>query len=220
MNALDYGFFGLCTILVVVGGIITVGARNPIRGALGLLSTIVGIAGMYLMLAAEFLAAVQIIVYAGAVVVLFLFVIMLLGPSATSGRDTRGWSARYLAAAIFIGASAFAIFLLQRASAGTTLLPPANPALGSIEGVGRELFTISLVPFEISSVLLLIAVVGAVAVARGRQPDPTLLTEQQGATDALLEPGHDGGISVGAPPSAPVPVPLHLHDAVAKESAS
>jgi len=191
VNALDLGFFGLCTVLIIAGGIITVGARNPIRGALGLLATIVGIAGMYLMLAAEFLAAVQIMVYAGAVVVLFLFVIMLLGPSSMSGRDTQGWSARYLAAAIFIGASAFAVFLLQRASSGPTPLPRANPALGTIEGIGRELFTTALVPFEISSALLLVAVVGAVAVARGRQVDPTTLPEDAPAPPLAGAPGKD-----------------------------
>src|SRR5262245_18675649 len=98
MNALELAFFGLCPLLVLVGGVVTVGARNPIRGVMGLLASIVGIAGIYLGLAAEFLAAVQIIVYAGAVVVLFIFVIMLLGPSATSPRDARSAVPRYLGA--------------------------------------------------------------------------------------------------------------------------
>jgi NADH-quinone oxidoreductase subunit J len=175
LDALELAFFGVCSLFVLLGGVATVGARNPIRGAMGLLVTIVGIAGMYLMLSAEFLAAVQVIVYAGAVVVLFLFVIMLLGPSATSPRDTRGWSARYLAAAVFLGTSAFALLLLKGASLGTTAMPRVSPGLGTIEGLGRELFSTALVPFELSSALLLVAVVGAVAVARGRQPDPTLL---------------------------------------------
>src|SRR6185369_762612 len=109
MKALELGFFSLAALLVFLGGVITVGARNPIRGAMGLLTTILGIAGMYLLLSAEFLAAVQIIVYAGAVVVLFLFVIMLLGPSSMSGRDTRTWSARYLGAAVFLLGSAGAL---------------------------------------------------------------------------------------------------------------
>ncbi len=182
MNEIGYvnfAFFGLCTLLVLVGGVITVGAKNPIRGAMGLLSTIVGVAGMYLLLSAELLAAVQIMVYAGAVVVLFLFVIMLLGPSATSGRDTRTWSARYLAAGVFLATSLGAVVLLFQArlpGSAVTELGQAPRALGTIEGIGHELFTTALVPFELSSALLLVAVVGAVAVARGRQPDPTMLT--------------------------------------------
>jgi NADH-quinone oxidoreductase subunit J len=175
MNVLELIFFGAAALLIMVGGVTTVAARNPIRGAMGLLSTIVGSAGMYLMLSAEFLAAVQIMVYAGAVVVLFLFVIMLLGPSATAGRDTRGWSARYLAAGLFILGGGAALWLLKGVSAGLTTMPKSSSVLGTIEGVGRELFTVGLVPFEISSALLLVAVVGAVAVARGRQVDPTLL---------------------------------------------
>jgi NADH-quinone oxidoreductase subunit J len=185
MNEIGYvnfAFFGLCTLLVLVGGVITVAAKNPIRGAMGLLSTIVGVAGMYLLLSAELLAAVQIMVYAGAVVVLFLFVIMLLGPSATSGRDTRTWSARYLAAGVFLASSVGALVLLFQARAAgsaVTELGPAPRALGTIEGIGHELFTTALVPFELSSALLLVAVVGAVAVARGRQPDPTMLPEEK-----------------------------------------
>jgi NADH-quinone oxidoreductase subunit J len=176
MNDLSGIFFGFVTLLVLIGGVVTVAAKNPIRGAMGLLTTIVGIAGMYLLLSAEFLAAIQIMVYAGAVVVLFLFVIMLLGPSATSGRDTRTWSARYLAAAVFLASSVGAMALLRKvAGTATTPFGMAPRSLGTIEGIGHELFTTALLPFELSSALLLVAVVGAIAVARGRQPDPTTL---------------------------------------------
>jgi len=177
ISYLNFAFFGLCTLLTLVGGLITVAARNPIRGAMGLLTTIIGIAGMYLLLSAEFLAAVQIMVYAGAVVVLFLFVIMLLGPSSLSGRDTRTWSARYLAATVFLLTSGTAFYLLGRVAGPTTQFGPAPRGLGTIEGIGKELFTTELLPFEISSALLLVAVVGAVAVARGKQPDPTVIAE-------------------------------------------
>ncbi len=176
MNYFELAFFALVALMVLVGGVITVGAKNPIRGAMGLLTTILGIAGMYLLLSAEFLAVIQVMVYAGAVVVLFLFVIMLLGPSATSGRDTRGWSARYLGAGVFLAGSAGVVALLAKAAQSTTTAFPAAPkSLGGIEGVGKELFTAGLYPFELSSALLLVAVVGAVAVARGKQVDPTLL---------------------------------------------
>jgi NADH-quinone oxidoreductase subunit J len=176
MNTLELCFFGLASLLLLVGGVVTVAARNPIRGAMGLLTTIVGVAGMYLLLSAEFLAAIQILVYAGAVVILFLFVIMLLGPSATSGRDTRTAISRYLAAGVFVAASGSALYFLYRAGALTnkTTYPAAPPGFGHIEAVGKELFTKDLGPFEITGVLLLVAVVGAVAVARGKQVDPTL----------------------------------------------
>jgi NADH-quinone oxidoreductase subunit J len=176
--SLDFAFFGLCTLLTLLGGVLTVAARNPIRGVMGLLATIVGIAGMYLLLSAEFLAAVQIMVYAGAVVVLFLFVIMLLGPSSLSGRDTRTWTSRYLAAAVFFATSGGAFGLLARVRGPTTPLVPAPAGFGGIEGIGHDLFSTGLMAFEISSALLLVAVVGAVAVARGKQPDPTMLPDK------------------------------------------
>jgi NADH-quinone oxidoreductase subunit J len=129
---------------------------------------------MYLQLSAEFLAAIQIIVYAGAVVVLFLFVIMLLGPSATTSAGAAGTKvSRYfnagLAALIAVGA----LSLLWRTRVQIVALPKKPENLGTIEGIGRELFTTHLVPFELSGALLLVAVVGAVAVARGKQIDPT-----------------------------------------------
>lgn len=176
MNTFDFIFFAVCSLFVLVGGIYTVGARNPIRSAMGLLTSIVGIAGMYLLLAAEFLAAIQLLVYAGAVVVLFLFVIMLLGPSATSPRDARTAVPRYIGAGVFLASAVGAAVLLARSGPSEfAKLPAAPPGLGSIEGLGYELFRQGIVPFELSGALLLVAVVGAVAVARGKQVDPTLL---------------------------------------------
>lgn len=174
MKGFDLFFFGLCTLLVLLGGVGTVGAKNPIRGAMGLLMAIVGIAGMYLQLSAEFLAAIQIIVYAGAVVVLFLFVIMLLGPQATTAAGTAGTKpSRYFGAGVFLLSALGALTLVWRTRGEIAALPKAPASLGTIEGIGKELFTTHVVPFELSGALLLVAVVGAIAVARGKQVDPT-----------------------------------------------
>jgi NADH-quinone oxidoreductase subunit J len=175
MNTIEITFFALCALFCLVGGIITVAARNPIRSAMGLLVTILGIAGLYLMLTAEFLAAIQLIVYAGAVVILFIFVIMLLGASATSPRDARTAVPRYLGAIVFLLTAATGLVYFFKLTKGVTPLPPPPLGFGTIEGIGRELFTLELTPFELSGPLLLVAVVGAVAVARGKQVDPTLL---------------------------------------------
>lgn len=191
MKAFELGFFGLASLLVLLGGVFTVAARNPIRGAMGLLSTIVGIAGLYLMLSAEFLAAIQILVYAGAVVVLFLFVIMLLGPSATSGRDARTAVPRYLGAGVILAGSVAALAMVAAASPGPAAVMPAPPGLGTVEGLGRELFTTGVIPFELAGALLLIAVVGAVAVARGKQIDPTLAGSSSPAPAPAPSPEKD-----------------------------
>lgn len=175
MNIVEFGFFAICTLFVLVGGVATVAAPNPIRGAMGLLASILGIAGMYLMLAAEFLAAVQVIVYAGAVVVLFLFVIMLLGPSATSPRDARSAVPRYIGAVAFLVSGAGAMVLVLRLGKdATTTMPEPAPGMGTVERIGAEMFDSAVVPFELAGVLLLVAVVGAVALARGKHADPTV----------------------------------------------
>src|SRR5262245_24471672 len=94
-------YFFTCAALALLGALGTVTAKNPIRGAMGLLLMILAIAGLFLALHAQFIAAIQLIVYAGAIVVLFLFVIMLLGPSAMTPRDHRGQIARISGAALF-----------------------------------------------------------------------------------------------------------------------
>lgn len=213
MNKLELAYFGLCALMVLVGGISTVAARNPIRGAMGLLGAILGIAGAYLMLSAEFLAAVQLLVYAGAVVVLFIFVIMLLGPSATSGRDARTAIPRYLGAGVFLASAVGALALLMSVGHGVVTAFPVAPAgFGTIEALGHELFTTQLAAFELSGALLLVAVVGAVAVARGKQPDPTL----QPAATSEASAAHLGEAKP-APSRKPVDAPMPV---AAKEAHS
>jgi NADH-quinone oxidoreductase subunit J len=167
---LGNAYFWICAALAVGGAISTVVAKNPIRGAMGLLLMILAIAGIYLALHAQFLAAIQLIVYAGAIVVLFIFVIMLLGPDATPPHDNRGQISRTISGLAFGAAGIGAMSLIVRTSPPipkTHLLASAPTDFGSVEAFGRILFTDALVPFELSSALLMVAIIGAVAVARG-----------------------------------------------------
>jgi NADH-quinone oxidoreductase subunit J len=160
-------FFALCSIAALVGALSTVLARNPIRGAMGLLLTIVGIAGLFLKLNAQFLAAIQLIVYAGAVVVLFVFVIMLLGPDAGHIKDTgepKAKVARALAGVLMGLLSLATLFLVLRSADKPARFGFVGPTHGSVEAVGQQLFTKAVVPFELSTALLIVAVVGAIAV--------------------------------------------------------
>lgn len=163
-------FFILMSALCLAGAIVTVGARNPIRGAVGLLFTIVGIAGLFLRLNAEFMAAIQLIVYAGAVVVLFVFVIMLLGPDAARvpGGPPKARASRVFAGVFMLALATGAAVAFGLSKPPGARFAPAQPEFGSVELVGREIFTRSIVPFELATALLIVAVIGAIAVARGR----------------------------------------------------
>jgi NADH-quinone oxidoreductase subunit J len=160
-------YFYVCAAFAVAGALITVIAPNPIRGAMGLLVMILSVAGLFLALHAQFLAAIQLIVYAGAIVVLFLFVIMLLGPSATPPHDHRGRFPRVVSGALFVLVAVGGMALVTR-GATVAALPKAPDDFGNIEQFGRDLFSYALVPFELSSALLMVAVLGAVGVARGK----------------------------------------------------
>ncbi len=160
--------FVVCSLMCVGGALITILARNPIRGAMGLLGTIIGIAGLFLRLNAQFLAAMQILVYAGAVVILFVFVIMLLGPSAgiSEGQGARSRFSRLFSGAALAVFGAFALVFIGRgARHDFTVITPAH---GSVEAVGGRLFNEGLVPFELATALLIVAVIGALAVARSK----------------------------------------------------
>jgi len=153
--------------LVAVGSALgLVLRRNPIHGALFLVVNLGAIAVFYLMLGAEFLAAAQVIVYAGAIMVLFVFAIMVLIPGKEeTGPDPRRrlrlWA---LPAGGLLFLQVLAWVLLSRGA------PPAPgpPAAGGVEAIGRLLFTDYLFPFELTSVLLLAAMVGVLLLARRR----------------------------------------------------
>ena len=124
---------------------------------------------MFLALHAQFLAAIQLIVYAGAIVVLFLFVIMLLGPSVRAPRDNRGRITRTVFGGLFLVAALLTMYLSARAALRPDVLPMADNDFGGIDAFATALFGEALVPFELSSALLMVSVIGAVAVARGEQ---------------------------------------------------
>ena len=184
MTAASLIFFYACAALAIFGALATVIAKNPIRGAMGLMCTILAVAGIFLALHAHFLAAIQLIVYAGAIVILFIFVIMLLGPSAKSSRDRRGRVTRTFGGVLFALVSLAAIYLVVRPAWNHAYKLIDYPAdYGTIDAMGRVLFTEYVVPFELSSALLMIAIVAAVGVARGKHktdnPEGTSLSTKE-----------------------------------------
>lgn len=156
--------FGIIAFVVVGSALGLVLKRNPIHGALFLVVNLGAIAALYLTLGAEFLAAAQVIVYAGAIMVLFVFAIMVLIPGKEeTGPDPRR---RYRVLAIPLGLALLAELSLIVARRGGASRGPGTP--GGVETIGRLLFTDYLFPFELTSVLLLAAMVGVLLLARRR----------------------------------------------------
>lgn len=167
MGTANFALFGVCAFFAVTGAVITVSARRPLRAAVALLVNIISLAGLYLTLSAHLLAAIQLLVYAGAVVVLFIFVIMLIGPASELKGPGEALPARTLAIAIMTMITGTIAFSLADA-AGNWYALRQHPDYGTVEAVGAELYARAVVPFEIVSITLLIAIVGAVAIARHR----------------------------------------------------
>jgi len=154
--------------IAVVGALLLIVAREPIHSALALILVMVALAVLYLLLGAEFIAAVQIIVYAGAVMVLFVFVIMLLN----AGVEER---TNYSKLAKFAGVPLGVFLLLEiahwmwRSAAGSTVANGAgapNQAAFSTVDLSKLLFQDYLFPFEATSILILIAILGALVLAK------------------------------------------------------
>jgi NADH-quinone oxidoreductase subunit J len=177
-----------CAALALAGALSVVIAQNPIRSAMGLLLLILSVAGLFLALDAQFLAAIQLIVYAGAIVVLFLFVIMLLGPMSSPPSDRRGLVVRVFGGGVFALAGLGALTAVARAGGGRMPIPAVPPSFGGIDAIGSVLFSDALVPFELSSALLMVAVVGAIAVARGRQGVHSLSRSERDVADTAVPP--------------------------------
>lgn len=152
--------FYFLSFLVIMLGLMVVLAKNPVHSVLYLVLTFFAIAGHYVLLNAQFLAAVHVIVYTGAILVLFLFIIMMLNLNDEVEAQKSNWLK--LSASI---ASGTLLVVLVGAFKGVTKPLNANPYdanIGLIENLGHTLFEDFLLPFEVSSILLLSAMIGAV----------------------------------------------------------
>lgn len=157
--------FWVCALVAVVAAIRVITIRNPITCVLHLIVTLIALAVLFLQLSAEFVAILQVIIYAGAIMVLFLFIVMLLNLK----RDEFGPNP--LKGIRFLGAILGASFLAEMVvifSGLDTMLAPVQPGFGSVQMVGRALFGDYLFAFELTSLLLLAAALAAVVVARPR----------------------------------------------------
>ena len=167
---LDTILFYIFAALVLGGAVLTVTRRNAVHSAIFLIMSLIGVAGLYLLQRAEFLAAVQVVLYVGGIMVLFLFVIMLVNlDMAVRERQFNGqW---WLALLCVAGVGAQIFYFLWR-GAGSFQLPAtasgAPSTLGNTEQIADVLFSEYLLPFELASILLLVAVVGSVVMAKKR----------------------------------------------------
>ena len=183
--------FIVAALLVLSGALGVIFARNPVHSALLLVQTLFGVALLFIDLEAHFLAAVQVIVYAGAIVILFLFVIMLLGADKAERLDTEPILGQRPAAVLtgiaILGLSLTALLSsAARITGEKSALAALDPELPDIDQLGRVLFTDYIFAVEITAVLLTVAVVGAVVLAR-RAAAPIDLDEfPEGTTAELL----------------------------------
>ncbi len=161
--------FAINTLAAVFSAINVISQRNPVYCALFLVANFFCLAVYYLLLDAQFLAAVQIIVYAGAIMVLFLFVVTLLAPGReeVANDRLRVLQAPAVILGVILGGGVAVSLMFNDIHLG---LPPdnANAPLGTVQIVGSQLFQNFLFPFEITSLLLLVAMLGAVVLAKRR----------------------------------------------------
>ncbi len=166
---IETALFVILAAAAVVTALGVILQRNPVNSAIFLILTFFSLAGVYLLLNAEFIAIVQILVYAGAIMVLFLFVIMLLNLGKERKLITRlglqkGVGVLLAAVLLFQVGIVFKAALLEGTKG--TFSPDQVARLGNTETVARLLFTDFLLPFEITSVLLLVAIIGAIVLAK------------------------------------------------------
>jgi NADH-quinone oxidoreductase subunit J len=156
--------------LLTLGGVLTITRRNAVHSAISLIVSLLGVAGLYLLQHAEFLFAVQIVLYVGGIMVLFLFVIMLvnLDTAAKERQFNRQWAVATAATLAVAAELAYFLYRGKDAFRIADSAPAAASTLGNVEQVADSLFSEYLLPFEIASVLLLVAVVGSVVMAKKR----------------------------------------------------
>lgn len=188
-DAVETVVFVACSLIVLAGAFGVIWFRNPVHSALSLVATLFGVAVLFLNMDAQFLAAVQVIVYTGAIVVLILFVIMLLGVDVEDDLEAEPLvGQRVVALVIAVGVAGLVVAgiaiagneLVSGARAATA---PITDTLPNVEQIGRVLFTQYAFALQIAGVLLTVAVVAAVVMARR----PTSV-EPLPESDASMDP--------------------------------
>ena len=169
MTTILFYVFAAVAIIAAIGVVI---ARSPVGSLLFMVTTLAAISGTFVLMEAHFLAAVQVIVYAGAIMVLFLFVIMLLNLGHEAQRDLK-WGAFSVVSAAVVGGIVGMLALQLRGSdvalasgAGAQAIAAATEQYGAVGAIARPLYTTYVVPFEITGILLLVAIVGAIVLAK------------------------------------------------------
>jgi NADH-quinone oxidoreductase subunit J len=172
---LELVLFYIFGAIALVSAILVITRHNVVHSAAFLGSTLFAVAGIFLTLHAEFLAGVQVIVYVGGILVLFVFVIMLISVERAEHERqfNRQWTIALITAAILVGELVYGLYQARDSlNLPAQIAPPAAGAVaaGNSERVGVALYTSYLLPFEIASILLLVAVVGAVVLSKRRTP--------------------------------------------------
>ncbi len=165
--------FWVFATIAIGAALLCITRRSPVASALWLVTTLFSLAGLFVLLDAQFIAALQVMVYAGAIMVLFLFVIMLLNLGRGAPADMRGWTGRFIALALGLLLVAELWVLVRSPLAGQIRLPAGTMSRvtqehGVVAVISDTLFRTYLVPFEVTSILLLAAIVGAVVLAKRR----------------------------------------------------
>ncbi len=163
--------FYLFGLIAIVSAVLFVTRKSPVAAALWLVNTMFCLAALYVLLDAQFIGAIQVLVYAGAIMVVFLFVIMLLNLGRGEGTDTRGLGWKITAGAVGIALLAEVFALTRSRTPALLTLPPGYTARqvadsGAIAPIAGPLFNQYLLAFEVTSILLLAAIVGAVVLGK------------------------------------------------------
>jgi NADH-quinone oxidoreductase subunit J len=164
--------FFLMSAIIVTSAIGVVALRNPMYSALSLILNLVTVAGIFAQLEAHFLSAVQIIVYAGAIMVLVLFVLMLLNLKV---EEQQRPSLYLTMAAVVLGCLFVAMVIPSINDAFKVFPDPAHPVVGTVKNMGEVLYTKYVFPFEAASILIMAAIVGAVMLAKRKVTDANLV---------------------------------------------
>lgn len=161
-------YFTVLSVITISGGFLTITRRHPLSATLCLVMTLIALAGLYALLSADFLFVIQILVYAGAIMALMVFVIMLLNVKETHFPPEKNITLRIMTALVFLTPFYFLVQRTLYLQFGHVVFPQNSHDYGSIQAVGQSLYQQHFFPFEIISILLLVALVGVVALAKRR----------------------------------------------------